>query len=419
MAAVLCRALCVEPCEHCGEACDVLCTAFGKCCNGLCECVANGCAGICHLLGNLCVACGHCCDATVTLINDVFSEPMSGCLFFTVLLNLSPLAVAIAFLSLDTERDCPSVSTFIIISLVLFTIHMAYGTYMFFHLKKLRYEPGNESQPEHQRIRHFLKENYVTAVYIIIFLFAIAWAITGLVFGSRCMSDSDVSSQSKTLAAVAESIAVVSLVFYAIALCLFIVNIVDVEDCLKDCDPISCILLLACICLPCFWCCSYPLYVQRRRYNRENNNGRSRRDDHNPPANRVDRTARDPLRADNVIHPVAVVVSPSPGTAVVPHPSAPSQTAPAVGYGEPSWNCGKCTLVNPPYAAACQVCGHGRYADLRSPAPAQAQNPPIAVARPEEKKEEGGVMGMLNAGLAFIRENMPGDSKNNNSDARR
>eukprot|EP00466_Bigelowiella_natans_P008580 jgi/Bigna1/75578/fgenesh1_pg.35_\ len=206
---------------------------------GFCQACSKVCFACAECCGTCCNKAGECCSAVISFIDNLFEEPLSGCLFMTVLLNISPLVALAYFLGTDSDQDCSDVSLFVTISIVLFVLHIAFGVYMFIHLKEKRHtEHTNDT--EYERTKEFLLENPVMACYILVYIFAFVWAILGLVWSSQCIAKDDISSGSKDLAQAGEATAIVSLCFYGIGLCIFLSNLCDIDDCCASMDCTDC-----------------------------------------------------------------------------------------------------------------------------------------------------------------------------------
>jgi len=380
---------------------------------------------------------GECCNATISLIDNLFDEPLSGCLFLTVLLNLSPLVVLAYFLGSDSDQDCSDVSLFVIISIILFVLHIAFAVYMFFHLKEKRHaEHTNDT--EFERTKEFLLENPVMACYIVVYVFAFVWAILGLVWSTQCAAKEGISSGSQDLGQAGEATAIVSLAFYGIGLCIFFANLCDVDDCCAsmDCTEFYGCCLLCCCC--CFYPCLKPLVDSERslaRTRREQRRAARLRAEHERKQRRRNNNGGavaaggdgGGIQQQNVVEPVQVTIA----SASQDNNTIGSADNRWGGGGGTQWHCSACTMVNPSHAAKCQACNTPRYGNNAignssvSPAPKQ---PVVASAYPapsaplqqneEKKQEEAGFMGFLNAGLKFIESKLQ-NSDGNSSNQRR
>lgn len=255
MAAIICKAL-AKPCEWCGEACSQCCKALNSCCSSLCRAFDDCCGWLGKQCNGCCSVFADCCSGCCQHITDFFARPFSGCVLFTVLINVVPLAVMAYFTGAAWDNPCDKpLHTWLLVMLFVFVFNLFFDCYVYRRISNSSFtdeeldkiwNPRDSLAKNESRLQmHFWQYDPVVACYILFGIFQLAWAIVGLVWSSDSKKSCEATSEGEQLvdATVASAIVLLCFVFLGVlGICLSIV-----DPYLQDCwAGVTCWKILCC-----------------------------------------------------------------------------------------------------------------------------------------------------------------------------
>jgi len=265
MAAVLCDALCVKPCQACGNCCKTCVNAIVPCCRGLTIC--------CNEFSNFC--------------NTAFSEPLSCLLTFTlVVAGCVGTFAALAITTKDLD-DCKGpMKLWFIIALVECVGHIVYAVYGYIRVRNR----DKTKENYYMALYELLVQDPWTAFYILFDIFGFIWSIVGLNWNENC---------SETAFGTVVAIGLLAWISFSYFITIFLLFFESVENIL--CFFFLCIPFMTCPC-----CFGATLKRSYRRQEEQMQGGEIHSTYNNPP---VQRTNNDAYGAAGTSHPVPPPVS--------------------------------------------------------------------------------------------------------------
>eukprot|EP00457_Paulinella_chromatophora_P008011 gb/GEZN01008038.1/.p1 GENE.gb/GEZN01008038.1/~~gb/GEZN01008038.1/.p1 ORF type:complete len:443 (-),score=58.51 gb/GEZN01008038.1/:92-1420(-) len=256
MAALLCKAVCVKPCELCGTCCGKCCSAFNEACD---EC------------GKACNECNKACGIYCNCIYEFFDLPFSSFLSFAYALNLG--AAIYGALGLKQISNCttPNFKLLLFVCLGLFVVNFFFGVYL--HGKIMQWfrlhapppvdsEEGGSRGPrlrtagERNIVKRrvlseavkFLQYDVLFAIYILISFASLGFSFYLATLSSKCSEPSGVAAgKARSVVVTCGSLL---MLYEIVGFCLIIGRLMMqcCQDCMDDCNPLT--LVFCCIYYP-------------------------------------------------------------------------------------------------------------------------------------------------------------------------
>lgn len=264
MAAVLCNALCVQPCIQIGRCCSATCNALDECCedcNRACApCCNSLCETCCYPMGR---AIGVCCAA----IAQLFEKPYSCFAFWGTLLNFTPILAAIIVLGMHYRNPCDQPLTpWLIVSIFTFLFNIIFAIYMFFRMNSAS-APAMRGRVHFDAYYQFLMYDVGFAIYIVAAIFNIAWAITGLSWRNKVVTCNYELETTTYILSIASLVIIGTAIVFSTCRCLAS----GCDECCHDVPFLKCI--CCCVYYPLQWLCcldeSPPVRVAARHHPRQ------------------------------------------------------------------------------------------------------------------------------------------------------
>jgi len=272
MAAVLCNAICVKPCQACGNCCKHCVNGIVPCCRGL----------------------TICCNEFSKFCNTAFSEPLSCLLTFTFVVAGAVGTFAVIAITIKDLDDCKGpMMIWFIVSLVMCVGHIMFAIYGYIRVRNR----DKTKENYYMALYQLLVQDPVTAFYILLDIFGFIWCIVGLGWNENC---------SETVYGTLVSIGLLAWISVSYFIVIYTLFFESVENIL--CFFFLCIPFMTC---PCCFGATLKSSYQRQA---EQMQGGEIHSSYNPP---VHQTNNDAYGAAVTSHPVP----PPSGSHPVPPPS--------------------------------------------------------------------------------------------------
>lgn len=161
MAAVLCNAFCVKPCQAFANCCTTCVSAVAPCCRGFTVC--------CHEISHFC--------------STVFSEPLSCLLTFTLAVaGAVGLLAALAITTKDLDSCEGPMMVWFIVALVECVGHILFAVYGYLQVRNR----DKAEENYYMALYKLLVHDPWTAVYILLDIFGLVWSFLGLGWNKNC-----------------------------------------------------------------------------------------------------------------------------------------------------------------------------------------------------------------------------------------